>query len=162
MRTKLSLRPVVAVTLGAALGAAAFLAFTEEGDLRLSQINTAGGTIVVAIADTPATRSVGLSNREELRDIDGLLLKWDEPGRHPIWMAGMQFTLDLVWLDRDGRVLDVLSNVPPCGVEPCPLYEPSETRESLAVLELPAGAVAKRQLTRGAIVSFPRPQQPSR
>ena len=162
MRTKLSLRPVVAVTLGTALSAAAFSAFSKERNLRVSQINTPGGTFVVAIADTPATRSVGLSNRQELRDIEGLLLKWDEPGRHPIWMAGMRFSLDLVWLDRDGRVLDVLSNVPPCGVEPCPLYEPSEIRESVAVLELPAGVAAKRQLTRGAIVSFPRPQQPSR
>jgi uncharacterized protein len=153
---------VVAVTLGTALAAAAFLALSKERNLRVSQINTAGGTIVVAIADTPATRSVGLSNREELRDIEGLLLKWDEPGRHPIWMAGMRFSLDLVWLDRDGRVLDVLSNVPPCGVEPCPLYEPSETRESVAVLELPAGAAARRQLTRGMTVSLPRPQQSSR
>jgi hypothetical protein len=136
--------------------------FSEERHTRLSKINTASGAILVAIADTPAARSAGLSNREELRDIDGLLLKWDEPGRHPIWMAGMRFPLDLVWLDRDGRVLDVLSNVPPCGMEPCPLYQPAETGESVAVLELPAGAASKRQLTRGTTVPLPRPKQPPR
>ena len=78
MRTRLSLRVVVTAALGTALGAAAFLAFSEEQSLRLRPIDTPGGTMVVAIADTPAARSAGLSNREELREIDGLLLKWDE------------------------------------------------------------------------------------
>jgi uncharacterized membrane protein (UPF0127 family) len=159
---RLSLRAVVVVTLGSVVGAAAFVAFSQERNPRLSQIKTAGGTFLVAIADTPSSRSAGLSGRQELRGIDGLLLQWDEPGMHPIWMAGMRFPLDLVWIDRDGRVLDVLSNVPPCRIEPCPLYEPAETSESVAVLELPAGVATKRQVTRGTIVALPPPEQTSR
>jgi uncharacterized membrane protein (UPF0127 family) len=160
MRTRLSLRVVGTAALGAAVGAAAFLAFSEED--RLGRIDTPGGTMVVAIADTPATRSVGLSNRDELRGIDGLLLKWDEAGRHPIWMAGMRFPLDLIWIDGQGRVLAVLANVPPCRAESCPLYEPDGTADSVAVLEPPAGGAARSQLTAGTIVRLPDMPQGSR
>ncbi len=160
MRTRFSLRAAVAATLGTALGVAAFLAFSEEE--RLGRIHAPGGTMVVAIADTPAARSAGLSNRHELRDIDGLLLKWDEAGRHPIWMVGMRFPLDLIWIDGRGRVLAVLSNVPPCCAEPCPLYEPEGTADSVAVLELPSGGAAIRRLTAGTIVGLLDMPQESR
>ena len=83
-----------------------------------------------------------------------MLLKWDAPGRHPIWMAGMRFPLDLLWIDADGRVLSVLPNVPPCRAEPCTIYEPRGTDRSVAVLELPAGKAARRSLTAGTTVQF--------
>ena len=41
-------------------------------------------------------------------------------GRHPIWMADMRFPLDLIWLEQDGRVTGVLTNVPICSVPACP------------------------------------------
>jgi uncharacterized membrane protein (UPF0127 family) len=147
----------VAATI-TALATAAFLGFTQERGRRVSQINTPSGTMVVEIADTPAARSAGLSNRDELRDIDGLLLKWDEAGKHPIWMAGMRFSLDLIWIDGEGRVLTVLAAVPPCRVEPCRLYMPASAADSVAVLELPAGAAAKSHLNSGTIVRFPAPK----
>jgi len=149
--TALPFRTIVATGMVAAVGIAAVVTFTGERP-RIGQVDTPGGTIVVEIADTPAARSVGLSNRDTLTDIDGLLLKWDEAARRPIWMAGMRFSLDLVWIDGAGRVLGVLSNVPPCRVEPCTLYEPAGTVDSVAVLELPAGDAAKRQLTVGTTV----------
>jgi uncharacterized membrane protein (UPF0127 family) len=126
----------------------------EGRTLPTAQIETAAGRILVEIAATPRSRSAGLSNRRELRGIDGLLLKWDAPDRHPIWMKGMRFPLDLLWLDADDRVIVVLENVPPCSADPCPLYEPSGSDRSVAVLELPANAAARHGLTVGASVSF--------
>jgi uncharacterized membrane protein (UPF0127 family) len=157
-RTALPFRTFVAMGMVAAVGVAAVFTLTGER-LRISQVDTPAGTIIVEIADTPAARAAGLSNRDTLSDIDGLLLKWDEAARHPIWMAGMRFSLDLVWIDREGRVLSVLSNVPPCRVEPCTLYEPEGTADSVAVLELPAGAAAKCQLTAGTTVRVAAAQQ---
>jgi hypothetical protein len=125
---------------------------STERTLRRARIETPKGPIVVEIAATPASRSAGLSNRDEPQGTDGMLLKWDAPGRHPIWMAGMRFPLDLVWIDGAGRVLAVIPNVPPCRAEPCTLHEPDGTAASVAVLELPAGAAAERRLTVGAIV----------
>ena len=101
------------------------------------------GVMRVEVADSARTRAAGLSNRDVV-DRDGLLLEWSAPGRHPIWMAVMRFPLDLAWLDHDGRVLAVLTDVPPCPNQPCPLYEPPGTDRSMAVLETFVGRMARR------------------
>jgi uncharacterized protein len=147
-------RAVVGAAVALALLTAAIWTAIDRREVLTMQLETPSGTIVVEVAETPAARSAGLSNRESLIGIDGLLLKWDAPGRHPIWMAQMHFALDLAWIDRDGRVLAVLPNVPPCRAEPCSLYEPDGTDRSVAVLEMPAGAAATRRIGVGAIVRF--------
>lgn len=139
-------RAVVGAAVALALLTAAIWTTIDRRELPTMQLETPSGTIVVEVADTPAARLAGLSNRERLSGVDGLLLKWDTPGRHPIWMAQMRFALDLAWIDSDGRVLAVLSNVPPCRADPCPLYEPDGTEGSLAVLEMPAGATTRHRI----------------
>jgi uncharacterized membrane protein (UPF0127 family) len=105
----------------------------------------------VEFANTPTTRAAGLSNRDAVTG-DGLLLHWDAPGRHPIWMAEMRFALDLVWLDERDTVLALLDSVPPCSQQPCPLYEPPGTDAATAVLELPAGDAKRRGIAVGAVL----------
>jgi hypothetical protein len=58
------------------------------------QLETPNRTIVVDVTDAPVARSAGLSNRESLDRVNGLLLKWNTPGRHPSWMADMRCPLD--------------------------------------------------------------------
>jgi uncharacterized membrane protein (UPF0127 family) len=132
---------------------------STERTLPRSRIDTPNGPIVVEIADTPAARAAGLSNRDDLHGVDGMLLKWGGAGRHPIWMAGMKFPLDLIWIDADGRVLAVAPNVPPCRTEPCTLFEPEGTATAVAVLELRAGGAAERRLAAGVRVRFPSTDQ---
>lgn len=148
-------RPAIAAAIAIPLMAAVFWMRSEDRVLPKGTIETPRGPIVVEIASTPASRSAGLSNRERLHGIDGMLLKWDTPGRHPIWMAGMRFPLDIVWTDADGHVLAVLSNVPPCSADPCSLYEPQGSERSVAVIELPANTAAERGLVVGTTVRLP-------
>jgi uncharacterized protein len=135
------------------LAIATFWMGVDRGRLPTMSIETPGGRILVEVANKPAARAAGLSDRDALNGVDGLLLKWDTPGRHPI-RAGMRFSLDLVWIDAAGRITAVLPNVPPCRLEPCPLYEPDGSERSLAVLEPSAGEAAHRGLTVGAIVQI--------
>jgi uncharacterized membrane protein (UPF0127 family) len=123
----------------------------RDADERLAtvHIETPNGELVVELADTPTSRSSGLAGRGALGS-DGVLLKWTEPARHPIWMKGMRFALDLLWIDADGRVVAALTDVPPCSADPCPLYEPSGSDRSVAVLELPANAAVRHGLAVGA------------
>jgi uncharacterized membrane protein (UPF0127 family) len=109
------------------------------------------GRLLVEVAQTPDARAKGLSNRASLTH-DGLLLLWDASGRHPIWMADMRFALDIVWLGEHGRVLAVLTGVPPCAASPCPMYEPPGTETSTSVLELPAGSAARHAIEVGSVV----------
>jgi uncharacterized protein len=144
----------IAAGIAVPLAIATFWIRVDNGRLPTMSLETPHGRILVEVADKPAARSAGLSNRDALNGVDGLLLKWDAPGRHPIWMPGMRFSLDLVWIDADGRVTSVLTNVPPCRSEPCPLYEPDGSERSAAVLELSAGEAAHRGLTVGVTVEI--------
>lgn len=66
----------------------------------------------------------------------------------------MRFPLDLVWIDAEGHVIAALTDVPPCSADPCPLYEPSGSDRSIAVLELPANAAVQQGLAVGTSVSI--------
>ena len=145
-------RTLVASAVTLALVTAIIWTSIEDDRSQTIQLETPNGMMVVDVANTPAARATGLSNRGVLQGIDGLLLLWDGPGRHPIWMARMLFSLDLVWLDQDGRVMAVLDDVPPCRAEPCPLYERDRTERSVAVLEMPAGSAASDRIVIGALV----------
>lgn len=148
-------RSLIAAGIAMPLTTALVWMRSTERTLPTARIETPNGPIVVEMAATPAARAAGLSNRDELHGVDGMLLKWDAAGRHPIWMAGMRFPLDLAWIDADGRVLAVALNVPPCRAEPCTLFEPEGTDAAVAVLELPAGGAADRRLAAGVSVRFP-------
>src|SRR5262245_12266802 len=147
-----STRPVY-VGAVVALAAAAFVIWFAVDQQREPAVELVAprGTLLVEVAQTPEARAKGLSNRSGVRH-DGLLLLWDAPGRHPIWMADMRFPLDIVWLDADGRVLAVLIDVPLCAASPCPLYEPQGTERSTSVLELPARSAARYGMEVGSVV----------
>lgn len=142
-------RGVVVAAMSVAGVALAYWSLADRP--RTVRLTAPSAILQVALADTADLRSAGLSRRAEVPH-DGMLLQWDAPGRHPIWMSEMRFALDLVWLDAEGRVLSVLPNVPPCTTTPCPLYEPAGSEASTAVLELPAGKAAIHGLVAGAVV----------
>lgn len=143
---------------GALIGGAIVLAVAAsiiwsvlDRQTEITELVASHGTLIVEIARTPPRRAKGLSTRERIEH-DGLLLVWDAPGRHPIWMAEMRFALDLVWLDASGRVVALLANVSPCDRQPCPLYEPPGTDRSTAVLETPAGRATRYGITVGSSI----------
>jgi uncharacterized membrane protein (UPF0127 family) len=93
----------------------------RDGRDRLPTIalETPTGPVRVELADTSAARADGLAGRDALTEIDGLLLKWESPDRHPIWMKGMRFPLDLVWLDTDDALSPLSRQRRPSGSRPC-------------------------------------------
>ena len=93
-------RVLVGLGVALALLMAAIWTGLDTGRLPTIELETPRGRIVVELADTAATRSTGLSDHDALSGIDGMLLTWDAPGTHPIWMAGMRFPLDLLWVGR--------------------------------------------------------------
>jgi uncharacterized membrane protein (UPF0127 family) len=135
------------------LAAATFVIWLAVDQQRESALELIAprGTLFVEVAQTPEARAKGLSNRAGVTH-DGLLLLWDAPGRHPIWMADMRFALDIVWLGEQGRVLAALVDVPLCAASPCPMYDPPGTERSTSVLELPGHSAARHGIEIGSVV----------
>lgn len=101
----------------------------------LKKIEINGVPVRVEIADTPEARVNGLSGRTRLPESQGMLFVFDEPGRYPIWMRNMNFSIDVFWLDGRGRVVDIWENAHP---ESYPqVFEPRD--DAYYILEVVAG-----------------------
>ena len=85
----------------------------------------------VGVADTRATRAVGLLSRTGLEPGEAL---WIVPSRG-VHTCGMRFAIDVLALDETGRVIDCVSNLKPWRLR-------LPRRGTAGVLELPAGTLA--------------------
>ena len=111
-----------------------------------------GATVRVEIADTDATRARGLMFRNALALDEGMLFLFDEPGLHAFWMKNALISLDIIWLDDDGRIVSIAHAVAPCKADPCSHYSPSA--EACAVLEVRSGVVTLHEVKVGDTVKL--------
>lgn len=109
-------------------------------------IVTLGGRIRTELATSSAARTLGLSGHAPLAADQGMLFVFDTPGTQRFWMKDMTFPLDIIWLDRNLRVLGVAENATP---ESYPKETFSSPENTSYVLELNAGQYAARKLQTG-------------
>lgn len=101
-------------------------------------------SITAELAVTDEERGRGLMFREEIHSDQGMLFVFEEEGIHPFWMKNMKFSIDILWLDKENRIVHVERQVHPCKNLPCPFY--SSKIPAMYVLELKAGSVDDNQL----------------
>lgn len=92
--------------------------------------------LTVRVAATRRSRLLGLARLERASAVPLLI-----PRCASVHTFGMRFALDLYWLDRCGRAIEVRRSVPPRRLANC--------RGAAAVLEVPAAE--------GGEMSAPRP-----
>ena len=100
---------------------------------RLVARNASLNTVIadrVGVADTRATRAVGLLSRDGLEPGEAL---WIVPSRG-VHTWGMRFAIDVLALDAAGTVIDCVSNLKPWRLR-------LPRRGTAGVLELPAGTL---------------------
>lgn len=100
---------------------------------------------VLEIADTPAEREQGLSDRESLSANQGMLFVFDRPAKYCFWMKDTLVPLDIIWLDTDNTVVHIQRNATPDSYPEhfCPKLS------AKAVIELPAGAAKANNVVVG-------------
>ena len=120
--------------------------FQQEKDFaRL--VFPSGTEMRAEIVSTPAARATGLMFREALPPGEGMLFIFEEADFHAIWMLNMKFSIDIIWLSPERRIVHLEHSVPPCPEEPCPSYQPMQ--KALYVIEVPAGFAKKEGLRLG-------------
>ena len=55
----------------------------------------------------------GLSGRKSLAENTGMLFEFEQPALHGIWMKDMNFSLDIIWLDSEGKITFIEEAVSP-------------------------------------------------
>ena len=113
-----------------------------------------GFTVDLELALTSEEISRGLMFRPSLPENRGMLFLFDQPRLPTFWMKNTLISLDLVYLDGTGAVVDVIADVQPCAADPCPNFPPS--RPAQAVLEIGAGVAAAHSLEVGSTITFDR------
>jgi hypothetical protein len=104
----------------------------------------------VDLATTRAERRRGLLGRDSLRAEEGLLLT----PCLAVHTAGMRFAIDVVFIDRDGHVVRVVSDVRPWRI--------SVSLRAHAVIELAAGTAAAHGIAVGDFLYLAPAAPPSR
>jgi uncharacterized membrane protein (UPF0127 family) len=108
---------------------------------RLVARNASLNTVIadrVGVADTRASRAVGLLSRSGLEPGEAL---WIVPSRG-VHTWGMRFTIDVLALDQDGTVIDCVSRLRPWRLR-------LPRKGTAGVLELPAGTLEASGTTVG-------------
>jgi uncharacterized membrane protein (UPF0127 family) len=129
---------------------------TRQEPYAMVQLGTA--VVWARLAITADERTRGLSGTERLEPDEGMLFVYTVKGRHPFWMRGMLFSIDMIWIDTD-QVVDIKPDRPIPGPNQSeidlPIYSP--TADANYVLEVSAGWAAANNVTVGTPVTITFP-----
>jgi uncharacterized protein len=100
--------------------------------------------VSIEISDSEISRAKGLMFRENLPKNSGMFFIFPEEGVYSFWMKNTLIPLDIIWLDKDLRVVYIESFVPPCKRYDCPSYGPQV--KAKYVLEVNAGFCGSHQV----------------
>lgn len=117
-----------------------------------STIHIDGSSFLVAVADMYKKRSTGLSNVESLPENHGLLFVFTTSDLYRIWMKEMNFPIDVIWFDKDFRVIDITKNISPDSY-PSTFHPKSPARY---FLEVKAGSAEAHEIKIGSVAVFER------
>ena len=130
--------------------------FISEGNTVTTQLAQktvsfrTGRSIVVEVADTESARIKGLSGRQSLGDNRGLLFVFETDGYHSMWMKDMNFAIDILWINAEGKIVTIAPSV---GPESYP-DSFSPTSKARYVLEIPASYTEIYNIKEGDVVDF--------
>ena len=109
-----------------------------------------GVTIKAEVSDTETKRSQGLSGHAPLASDGGMLFIFPQPGIYPFWMKDMLFSIDIIWIDAQKKVVGFSEDLSP-DTYPKIFPPPSPI---LYALEVSAGFVKRQNIAIGDLVSF--------
>jgi hypothetical protein len=136
---------------------------TMPSEIKLESVEFPMGTIKVddiplqvMIADTEPRRVRGLMFEDQLPYDQGMIFVFEKSGLYSLWMLNMQFSLDMIWFDQDGKVVHIEKDVPPCKsaleIAACQSIIPAG--EALYVLEVTSGFVDINKITKDSVLNI--------
>lgn len=108
------------------------------------------GSVKAFVAENDTDRENGLSGQSSLPHGVGMLFVFDTPGKYGFWMKDMDFSIDMIWIGADKKVVGVTKNVLSSSY-PFVFMPP---KDILYVLEMNAGSVVEFGLTTGTQLKF--------
>ena len=113
---------------------------------------SAGGPhkFTVEVATTPGQMEQGLMFRHSLAADAGMIFDYGVPSMGAMWMKNTLIPLDMLFVDQQGRVINIHERAVPGSLEPIAAAAPAR-----AVIELNGGTAARLGIKPGDRVIFP-------
>ncbi len=106
---------------------------------------------------TAEQKQIGLMYRDNLETYQGMLFVFDSDSNTGFWMKNVNFSLDIIFLDKDYNIVDLFENVPPCKIadseqRSCPTY--TSTTPYRFAIELKGKTITDIGITKKTILKF--------
>ncbi|MBI2025299.1 DUF192 domain-containing protein [Candidatus Kaiserbacteria bacterium] len=105
-----------------------------------------GVSLRIEYATTPEARERGLSGRANIPSDYGMLFVFPKDDRYGFWMKDVLVPIDIFWLDSDGHVVSIISDIA-TSTYPDVFYP---TEPARYVLETAAGFAKEHGIANGA------------
>jgi hypothetical protein len=108
--------------------------------------------IEAQLAQTILQQTKGLMNVKSLPENQGMLFVFLDESRKSFWMKNTYIPLDLIFISRDKKIVEIKENFEPCQQKNCPSY--TSQKKVKYVLEVNGGFCQKHQIKEGDEVRF--------
>lgn len=122
-------------------------------------VTVKGHTFHAEVAATDEARANGLMRRASLAKDACMFFLYDEDGYHSIWMKNCLISLDVAWIDAEGRIVELVPDVPPPS--PMRVYKRDAdyptyggTVPSRHFIEFPVGTFKRLGLGKGDVIAW--------
>jgi len=124
-------------------------AFRNDGVLSFVKDNRVLTTISIEIADDDAERTQGLMYRKSMPDSCGILFVFDEMQPLSFWMKNTFFSLDIIFLDDNFRIVSIAKNTEPFSEESI-----LSGKDAMYVIEVNAEFCESHGISEGMKINF--------
>lgn len=123
--------------------------FTKEAELSILKNGEVLKTIDIEYADTPNERSLGLMYRKGMDENQGMLFVFPEEEMRSFYMRNTEFSLDIIYLDKDRKVVSIIKRAKPFDETSLPSEAPA-----MYVLEINGGLADKWGIEKGDSIEY--------
>jgi uncharacterized membrane protein (UPF0127 family) len=119
------------------------------------KVTTLGGAVHefdVEVAENDEDRKQGLMYRKSMAQNQGMLFIFEKADIQYFWMKNTLLSLDIIFVDEGGKVVQVAHNAQPCFEKHCDLY--SSMKLARYVLEINGGLANSLGLKEGDTVTW--------
>jgi len=110
-----------------------------------------GVCIQAEVAQSDMDRQEGLMFRQKMGEYEGMLFVFPQESIPSFWMKNMLFPLDVIWLDKDKKIVGIAKNQPLCSKECLGIDSPMSV---LYAIEVNAGFCERHNINVGQKVKF--------
>jgi len=113
----------------------------KEVDYKVGKACINSNCFAIEFAENDFQIRKGLMFRESLADDNGMLFVFDKEAIYPFWMKNTKIPLDIIWINKNKKIIFISENTQPCKNINCPQVNPQ--KDAKYVLEINSGLCQK-------------------